>query len=92
MNIEEKTFIMKSGISILSFVSAIVIGFIALFIPPEGIIDSSVLWFVAQMLVMTASLLGIDLKVDNLRHKISVDGNKESKYKVQEQTNNNQED
>lgn len=53
----------KMIISVISFLSAIVIGFIAIFIPPEGIIDSSVLWFSAQLLVFTSTILGFDYHV-----------------------------
>lgn len=53
----------KPIISIVAFISAVVIGFIALFLPPEGIIDSSVLWFTSQLLVFVAGLLGIDLNL-----------------------------
>lgn len=56
----------KKIISVASFTAAIVIGFCALFIPPLGIIDSSVLWFVAQLLVFTSSLLGTNFSVDTL--------------------------
>ena len=55
-----KTYI-KPIISVVAFVSAIVIGFIALLLPPQGIIDSSVLWFTSQLLVFVSSLLGINL-------------------------------
>jgi len=60
---------LKSLISIISFLAAIAIGFIALFIPPTGIIDASVLWFTAQLLVFTSGLLGIDISIDNLKKK-----------------------
>lgn len=49
--------------SYIAFISAIIVGFIALFIPPKGIIDNSVLWFIAQLLLFTASILGIDYHV-----------------------------
>lgn len=55
--------IIKLIVSVISFVSSIVIGFIALFIPPTGVIDTSVLWFVAQLLLFTSSILGIDYHV-----------------------------
>lgn len=55
--------IIKLIVSVISFVSSIVIGFIALFIPPIGVIDTSVLWFVAQLLLFTSSILGIDYHV-----------------------------
>lgn len=60
---------LKSLISIISFLAAIVIGFIALFIPPTGVIDASVLWFTAQLLVFTSGLLGIDISIDSLKKK-----------------------
>lgn len=69
MDIEKNTFIIKSTLSIIAFVAGVIIGFIALFLPPQGIIDSSVLWFTAQMMVMGATLLGIDLKMSDLRNK-----------------------
>lgn len=53
----------KKAIAVLSFVSAIVIGFIALFLPPEGVIDSSVLWFIAQLLVFTSNIFGFNFNV-----------------------------
>lgn len=63
---KEKT---KFCLSIASFIAAIVIGFIALFIPPVGIIDTSVLWFVAQLLVFTSGILGINMNIDFLNKK-----------------------
>ena len=60
---------LKSLISIISFLTAIVIGFVALFIPPTGVIDASVLWFTAQLLVFTSGLLGIDISIDSLKRK-----------------------
>lgn len=47
----------------ISFISAIIIGFICIFIPPHGIIDSSVLWFIAQLLIFTSTIIGIDYHV-----------------------------
>ena len=49
----------KSIMSIVAFIAALIIGFVALFLPPIGIIDQSVLWFTAQLLVLTSGLLGI---------------------------------
>lgn len=60
---------LKEYISIISFISAIIIGFIAVFIPPEGIIDASVLWFTAQLLVFTSGLLGVNITLDSLMHR-----------------------
>lgn len=77
---EHKT--IKQIISIIAFLSAIVIGFIALFIPPTGVIDASVLWFIAQLLVFVSGLLGINFSIDNIKQVAQVvgkkkDGNKE---------------
>lgn len=47
----------------ISFVAALVIGMIALFLPPEGVIDESVLWFIAQLLVFTSNIFGFNLDV-----------------------------
>jgi len=66
---------LKSLISIISFLAAIVIGFIALFIPPTGVIDASVLWYTAQLLVFTSGLLGIDINIDSLNKKANTHKN-----------------
>lgn len=59
--------VVKHIISIVAFLAAVVIGFIALFMPPTGVIDASVLWFVAQLLVFVSGILGIDFKIDAVR-------------------------
>lgn len=59
------------AISIASFISAIIIGVIALFMPPQGIIDKSVLFFTAQLLVFVSTLLGINLTIDGKNHYFS---------------------
>ena len=69
MNIEDKTWMIKSSISILAFIAGVVIGFIALFLPPTGIIHNSVLWFIAQMLVMTGTLLGVNIQIEAFKKK-----------------------
>lgn len=50
---------------IIAFAAFLVAAFLAiasLFIPPEGVIDSSALWAVAQFLVMCCTILGIDVE------------------------------
>lgn len=54
---------LKIIFSIVSFISAIVLGFWAMLIPPPGVIDSSVLWFIAQLLLFTSTIIGIDYHV-----------------------------
>ena len=56
---------LKFILSIISFASSLIVGFMALFIPPTGIIDASVLWWIAQLLVFTSGLIGINLTIDN---------------------------
>lgn len=58
-------------VALLAFISAVVIGFIALYSPPKGVIDTSVLWFTAQMLVFVSTLLGLNLTIDGSKHFIS---------------------
>lgn len=60
---------LKKIIAMISFLSSIVIGFEALFLPPLGIIDNSVLWFTAQLLLFTSSILGIDFKIAEINKK-----------------------
>lgn len=45
--------------SYICLLSAIIVGFVAMVIPPAGIIDRSILWFIAQLLLFVASILGI---------------------------------
>lgn len=66
-------------LSIASFIGAMVIGMMALWIPPTGIIDASVLWFIAQLLVFTSGLLGVRVyfnRNDGIA-KIETDDNKD---------------
>lgn len=52
---------------------AIIISFVALFLPPSGIIDSSVLWLIAQALIFVSSLWHLSdylsLQVSKVTHK-----------------------
>lgn len=61
----------KHILSIFAFIASLVIGFIALFLPPQGVIDSSVLWFTSQLLVFVATMLGVNLSIDNLKKKVT---------------------
>lgn len=71
--------IMRNYLCIICTMAAIVIGIWAMYMPPQGIIDSSVLWFTAQLLIFTASLLGIklDLPFKDEFHKAIRGGSKE---------------
>ena len=60
----------KKIAAIIAFLCSIIVGFIALYIPPQGVIHDSVLWWVAQLLSFTASVLGITFDINNiLSHK-----------------------
>ena len=58
---------MKRKIALLSFCSAVAFAAAGLYLPPMGVIDSSVLMLVAQLLVLCATLLGVDSYFDKLR-------------------------
>lgn len=64
---------MRNFLSSLSFLAAIVFGVIAMFTPPYAQIDSSVLWFTAQLLVFTASMLGINFKITDITNVFETD-------------------
>lgn len=51
----------KKTIALGALIWAIALSTIALLLPPKGIIDSSVLILVAQILVLVASILGFSL-------------------------------
>ena len=55
--------ILKKWVAMISFFAAIIIGVIALFLPPSGVIDDSVLWFTAQLLVFTSNIFGFNFDV-----------------------------
>ena len=58
---------MKKKISLLAFCSAVAFAAAGLFLPPQGVIDSTVLMLVAQLLVLCATLLGVDSYFDKLK-------------------------
>lgn len=53
---------LKRILAISCTISSIGFGIAGFFVPPQGIIDSSVLWFTAQLFVFAATMLGIDLE------------------------------
>ena len=58
---------MKKLISVCSFLLAIIFATVSLFLPPKGQIDSSVLVFIAQLLIMTATFAGVDSYVNYIK-------------------------
>lgn len=61
---------LKLLIALLAFVVAAFLAIVSLFIPPEGKIDSSALWAIAQFLVMCCTVLGIDAEFEKFLHKL----------------------
>ncbi len=58
---------MKRKIALLAFCSAVAFAAAGLFLPPQGEIDSTVLMLVAQLLVLCATLLGVDGYFDKMK-------------------------
>lgn len=57
---------LKNIICFICLVSAIVVAVIAMFMPIVGVIDSSVLWFTAQLLLMCTSIIGIKVNFSDV--------------------------
>ena len=60
---------MKEFIAVASFLCAILFACAALVIPPKGVMDSSVLVLIAQLLILCATFLGVESYVDIIRRK-----------------------
>ena len=58
---------MKRKIALLAFCSAVAFAAAGLFLPPQGEIDSTVLMLVAQLLVLCATLLGVDSYYEKMK-------------------------
>lgn len=57
----------EAFVAIAAFVSADIMGFVALFINESHDLLQGQLWFIAQMLLLCATLLGIDYKIKTLK-------------------------
>lgn len=57
----------EAFVAIAAFISADLMGFIALFINECHDLLQGQLWFIAQMLLLCATLLGIDYKLKTFR-------------------------
>ena len=53
----------KNIVSVGCFFAAIIIALVALVCPPLGIIDTSVLWFTAQLLVLCSTIIGVNFNI-----------------------------
>ena len=58
---------MKRKIALMAFGSAVAFAAAGLILPPLGVIDGSVLMLSAQLLVLCATLLGVDGFYDKMR-------------------------
>lgn len=61
----------KNFVSIGCFVAAVIIAAAALWFPPVGVIDTSVLWFTAQLLVLCSSIIGVNFNITDVFNKSS---------------------
>ena len=52
------------GVGVASFIVGVVLTFLGLFLPPQGVIDNTVLVAVGQFLTLTAAGLGVKEYVD----------------------------
>lgn len=57
----------EAFVALAAFVSADVMGFAALCINDGHDLQQGQLWFIAQMLLLSATLLGIDYKIKTLK-------------------------
>ena len=60
------------AIATLSFIAAIAFGFAGFIIPPPGEIHDSVLYLVAQFLLLTASIFGVGAMFANNKFKNTI--------------------
>jgi hypothetical protein len=67
---------LKLVLAFLAFVVAAAIAILSLFIPPEGVIDTSALWGIAQFLVMCCTILGIDAELEKFLARMQNEKNK----------------
>ena len=58
---------MKRRLAFLSWGAAVLFGAAALFLPPQGEIDHTVLLLCAQFLIFAATLLGVDGYFDKIQ-------------------------
>lgn len=58
---------MKQNIAFLSWLSAVLFGTAGMLLPPIGVIDNSVLMLIAQLLILCATLLGVESYIEKIR-------------------------
>ena len=70
LNIRKRFQTMKRRLAFLSWGAAVLFGAAALFLPPQGEIDHTVLLLCAQFLLFAATLLGVDGYYDKMQDLI----------------------
>lgn len=60
------------AICIICIIGAMVMSFLAMYIAPQGVIDSSILWICGQVLIFVGSIFGIN-SIHNVQLK-KIDG------------------
>lgn len=58
---------MKAKLAVAAFVASCIFGLLGITLPPTGIIDGSVNFLIAQLLVLCATLLGVESYYDKVR-------------------------
>ena len=58
----------EKAIATASFIAAVALAFTSLLISPEHDIAANTMFTVAQFLTLTATILGIDYKLNNINH------------------------
>lgn len=63
------------GLCIFCILGAMIMSFLAMYITPAGVIDQSILWLIAQVLVFCGGLMGINslhnVQIKKINGKIS---------------------
>ena len=59
----------------VSLIGGLILGFLALYIPPCGNIHETVLILIAQLLVFAGSCLGVDVFIDEKIRKLTTNRN-----------------
>lgn len=78
------------AICIVCVIGAMVMSFLAMYVAPTGVIDQSILWLIAQVLVFCGALIGINSthnvqmkkingKITEIESKSTVAGNEGNK-------------
>ncbi|MBO5675983.1 MAG: hypothetical protein J6S07_06645 [Bacteroidaceae bacterium] len=79
----------QTGMAIASFIVAICFGVAGFIVPPEGEIHESVLYLIAQFMLLTASLFGVGAMFSAYKRKCACNASAMVQNAVQNNSNNN---